>query len=307
MNARLLKILALIVVGLFTFAGCADSFTAYDQAETARTAYDGPKLRHAHLLDRAVRTTGVSKGASAPVGLIIKANGIASRYKITERYGLATRYEYNEVFYGLATEVDGDQLDDILAEMATDPDIIWVEPDFNVTMPPSNATNGGSGQQIPWSVAAVGGQTSWAVSGDGQGNVNVDVYILDTGVANADNNDPHDDLALVESIDFRGDFNDAKDYYGHGTHLAGIIGAVDDSDGLVGLAPGARVHNLKVLGDDGTSDVSVVIAAVEYITMQKLASPSTPMVVNLSLGEDIDTPSYSALDEAHRAVEEWSS
>jgi tripartite ATP-independent transporter DctM subunit len=53
-----------------------------------------------------------------------------------------------------------------------------------------------------------------------------------------------------------------------------------------------------VLGDDGTSDVSVVIAAVEYITTQKLANPSTPMVVNLSLGEDIDTPGYSALDEA---------
>ncbi len=117
-------------------------------------------------------------------------------------------------------------------------------------------------------------------------------------MANADNNDPNDDLTLVESIDFRYGFDDASDYDGHGTHIAGIIGAVDDSVGLVGLAPGARLHNYKVLGDNGTSDVSVVIAAIEHITAEKLANPSQPMIVNLSLGEDIDTPEYSALDEA---------
>ena len=154
-----------------------------------------------------------------------------------------------------------------------------------------NASSGGSGQQIPWSVSAVGGESSWAVSGDGSGSVNVDLYILDTGISN-------DDLNVVENIDFRDGLSDARDHDGHGTHVAGIAAAVDDTDGLVGVAPGARVHNLKVLGDDGKTDISVVIAAIEHITVAKLSKPTKPMVVNLSLGKDMGTPNYSALDEA---------
>ena len=64
------------------------------------------------------------------------------------------------------------------------------------------------------------------------------------------------------------------------------------------MAPGARVHNFKVLDDSGKSDISVVIAAVEHVLSAKLASPTTPMVVNLSLGEDVGTTAYTALDEA---------
>lgn len=287
-------------------SGCTDSFVApqgeLEDGDARVAQHDQPKLRHAHLFERAVRDADAGKGAAAPVGLIIKANGVVNRYGLTQRYGITQRYEYNDVFYGLAGEVDSAQLDSVLAEMATDPDIIWVEPDFNMTMPPSNATAGGSSQQqIPWSVAAIGGQTSWAVSGDGQGTVGVDVFVLDTGVANANNNDPNDDLLLVENVDFRPGMNDAKDYYGHGTHVAGIIGAYDDNDGLVGIAPGVWVHNLKVLGDDGTADVSLVIAAIEHVTAAKLAAPAKHMVVNLSLGEDINTPEYSALDEAVEA------
>ena len=208
---------------------------------------------------------------------------------------------YDGVFEGLAWIIEdstgANDFQDFLDSLALDPDILWFEPDFEVTLPPSNARGGGSGQQVPWSVAAIGGQSSWAVSGDGQGDVNVDLYILDTGIANADNNDPNDDLALVESLDFR-DSTLALDPVGHGTHIAGIAAAVDDSVGLVGIAPGARIHNYKVLNDDGQTEVSVVIAAVEYITGQKLANPATPMVVNISLGENVGTPDYSALDEA---------
>ncbi|HMB89305.1 MAG TPA: S8 family serine peptidase, partial [Rhodothermales bacterium] len=78
----------------------------------------------------------------------------------------------------------------------------------------------------------------------------------------------------------------------------GIAAAADDQDRIVGVAPGAFVHNYKVLGDNGSTDVSVVIAAVEHITAKKLAHPRKPMVVNLSLGEDIGTTDYTALDEA---------
>ena len=150
---------------------------------------------------------------------------------------------------------------------------------------------------MPWSVAAVGGIDSWAISGDGKGKADVDVYVIDSGVTNSDIN-------VVQNIDFRPSSNNPKDTDGHGTHIGGIIAAIDDGDGLVGLAPGARVHNLKVLEDDGRTDVSIVIAAVEHVLSAKLQNPSKPMVVNMSLGENIGVKSYTALDQAIKVASE---
>ncbi|MDX1545423.1 MAG: S8 family serine peptidase [Rhodothermales bacterium] len=295
--------LVLLFVGI---TGCGDVPTGF--SDTAESADQSPKLRHAHLMERAMQP-GASKNGNA-LGLILATNQtsalqkqkVLERFKVLERYKVLERHSYEEAINGWAIEVEdslgqGD-FNAFLDSLDADPDITWYEPDFGITMPPSSSTPGGSGQELPWSIQHIGGHLSPAVSGDGSGSVPVDVYVLDTGVAQADNNDPNDDFALVNSIDFREGMNDAKDYDGHGTHIAGIIAAVDDGDGIVGVAPGARVHNLKVLGDDGLTDVSVVIAAVEYLINEKLAHPSKPMVVNMSLGEDIGTPAYTALDEA---------
>ncbi len=315
---RVLSMLAL--AALIGLTGCADSFTGHDELESPRSArYDGPKFRHQHLFDQALTRRSAGKSQSSDdLHLIVKLADhvvdkqkvleryrVMDRYKVLDRYRVLDRFDYNSVFNGWAWQIEDSlgttDFDPFLAELTQDPDILWFEPDFDVDSPPSNASPGAQGQQIPWSVAAIGGTQSWAVSGDGTGSVDIDLYVLDTGIANADNDDPNDDLALVENLDFREDMNDAVDHDGHGTHVAGIAAAVDDNDGLVGVAPGARIHNLKVLGDNGRSDVSIVIAAVEHITAQKQANPSVPIVVNMSLGEDIGTPDYSALDEAIQA------
>lgn len=124
-----------------------------------------------------------------------------------------------------------------------DPDIAWFEPDFGIVMPGPSTSGSSSGQQIPWGVAAIDGMESWTISGNGSGSVDVLVYILDTGVANADSGDPYDDLALVESRDFRDlTMPNAGDIDGPGTHIAGIVGAIDDQDNFVGIAPSARIH-----------------------------------------------------------------
>ena len=285
---------AALLAALLILTGCTERFTGSDEPEPAllqqslRMAYDGPKFRHAALLERAVKPAAGKSGSASGLGLIIAVQpgvdkqACLERYRISQRWRIANRWEYNQVFDGFAWTIENangsGNFQEVLDELHADPEILWYEPDFEVVMPNSNAAPSGSGQQVPWSVAAVGGKESWAVSGDGSGSVNVDLYILDTGIANAAPNDPDDDLTLVESIDFRDGYNDASDHDGHGTHVAGIAAAVDDNGGLVGVAPGARVHNYKVLNDDGKSDVSVVIAAVEHITAQKLASPGTPMV-----------------------------
>ncbi|RMH62419.1 MAG: hypothetical protein D6685_08705 [Bacteroidetes bacterium] len=319
---HLLALAALVLaVGL---AGCTDGLSSLDEAgETAAplTARQG-KLRHPHLLEQArrpVRTTGFDKDGNAlrtentteQLSLVVGFNvtvdkqRLLTRFKLLSRYKLISRYEYDEVFNGVAITIEDlkglNNFYAFLQMLEHDPDVLWYEPDFFVKTPFLSAGTTTTSQLIPWSVAAVGGQTSWAVSGDGTGRVTgVDVVLLDTGVARADSNDPYDDLYLGLNLDFRDStlVGDPVDHDGHGTHIAGIIGAADDNDGIVGIAPGVTIHNLKVLGDDGCADASVVIAAIEAVMAYKQAHPHKPIVVNLSLGADVGTEVYTALDEA---------
>ncbi|MFT5143832.1 MAG: subtilisin family serine protease, partial [Thalassolituus oleivorans] len=302
-------VLPLAFVGLL-LAGCSDSLIGSSDQASQTEVEVGPKLRHAHLLDKALRTgTNQFSAGKRPneLGIIFKIKpyrlmeryALLERYRLFERYRLMERFEYSEAFGGFAVTITdttgGSDFAGILTAFQADPEIEWLEPDFAVDTPESASLTGHSGQKIPWSVAYIGGDKSSTVSGDGAGSVDVDVYIVDSGVTN-------DDINIVESIDFRDSLGtgivDPTDVDGHGTHIAGIIAAMDNADGLVGVAPGARIHNLKVLGDNGSTDVSVVVAAIEYIIKARLANPTTPMVVNLSLGEDIGTPGYTALDES---------
>ncbi len=111
-----------------------------------------------------------------------------------------------------------------------------------------------------------------------------------------------DDLNIVEHKVFvptsgsDGVIGYATDNDGHGTHIAGMIGALDNNVGVVGVAPGARIHNLKIFGDDLTADVSVAIEAIEHAIDWKLAHPEKPGVMNLSFGENTWSTDYTSLD-----------
>ena len=88
------------------------------------------------------------------------------------------------------------------------------------------------------------------------------------------------------------------DRNGHGTHVAGIAAALDNGFGTVGVAPGARLHSLKVLNQQGEGYLSWGLAAIDYMTQVKMESPQTTMVANMSLGFYSGTTSYNALDDA---------
>jgi serine protease AprX len=91
------------------------------------------------------------------------------------------------------------------------------------------------------------------------------------------------------------------DSYGHGTFMAGIIAGNGSSSGgkYVGMAPGASVLSLKIAGATGASDVSTIIAAIQWVVT---AQPTYNIrVLNLSLGTD-STQSYT-IDPLDYAVE----
>ncbi|WP_179271032.1 S8 family serine peptidase [Rubricoccus marinus] len=147
-----------------------------------------------------------------------------------------------------------------------------------------------SGQMTPWNIEMVGGHRSSAASGDGTGTVDVDVYVIDSGV-------DHPDVHVVESATF---FQEGAGPGSslHGNHVAAIIAAKDDGSGTVGVAPGARVHSLDVFDASGQARMSQILAALDHVIAAKRADPSRPMVINMSLGASTGTTEHNALDRA---------
>jgi serine protease len=105
------------------------------------------------------------------------------------------------------------------------------------------------------------------------------VAVIDSGVHGT-----HEDLVgrLIPGRDFVSGDDDPADANGHGTHVTGIVVASKENGrGIAGVAPGATVLPLRVLGDDGTGTTDGAAAAIDY------AVDHGAHVINLSLGSDI--------------------
>ncbi|KAI8473102.1 MAG: peptidase S8/S53 domain-containing protein [Monoraphidium minutum] len=110
-------------------------------------------------------------------------------------------------------------------------------------------------------------------------NLGVAAAIIDTGVDRR-----HPDLNVVGGKSFcSSEINSDpyKDGLGHGTHVAGILGAKNNGQGIIGAAPGIPIYSLKVLSSDGTGTTSDLLRAYEWLYYNARALGIR--VVNLSL------------------------
>jgi serine protease AprX len=133
---------------------------------------------------------------------------------------------------------------------------------------------------------------------DGYTGEGIDVAVIDSGVADL----PEFSGRLVHGPDLSFDADlpgREADGFGHGTNMAGIIAGRDPSVPLtpkelregskrafVGVAPGARIVDMKVAAADGAVDVSQVIAAIDWVVQHKNAAGLNIRVLNLSFGTD---------------------
>ncbi|HYP23264.1 MAG TPA: S8 family serine peptidase [Actinomycetota bacterium] len=110
------------------------------------------------------------------------------------------------------------------------------------------------------------------------------------------------------------------DTFGHGTHMAGIIAGRDaavtetgkrsktDHDNFQGIAPDARILNVKVAASDGATDVSQVIAAIDWVVQHRNTGGLNVRVLNLSFGTDgtqsylVDPLTYAAEVAWHKGI-----
>ena len=129
------------------------------------------------------------------------------------------------------------------------------------------------------------GITTLSTSDDNEGQVDVDIAILDTGVSLN-----HPDLNVYNNISFVDGVTSGDDDQGHGSHVAGIAAAKDNSVGIVGVAPGARIWAIKICDKLGECKISDEIKGMEYAT--KHADEID--VLNVS----IENPNSPALNKA---------
>ena len=133
----------------------------------------------------------------------------------------------------------------------------------------------------------ISSQSGYTDSNNINPTVNADIAILDTGIDLT-----HPDLNVYNEISFVNGITSANDDNGHGTLVAGIAAAKNNGFGVVGVAPGARLWDVKVLDSQGNGLISDIIKGVDYVT----GHADQIDVVNLSFGcNDCFSP---ALDSA---------
>jgi subtilisin family serine protease len=164
---------------------------------------------------------------------------------------------------------------------------------------PGKGGGGKNGEQPPevleWGVDRIDADLAWTTS-TGSG---VKVAIIDTGI---DKN--HADLVgnLKGGVNFvsKGrkavDVNKWDDDNGHGTHVAGIVAAVDNEIGVIGVAPEANLWAIKALDRNGSGYISDVIAGIDWSIDNGMD------VINMSLGTSSDIQAlHDAVDAAYGA------
>jgi subtilisin family serine protease len=91
------------------------------------------------------------------------------------------------------------------------------------------------------------------------------------------------------------------DVLGHGTHVAGLVGAIDNAIGVVGVAPGARLWAVRVLDNTGSGTMSSVVCGIDWVA----ANAATIDVANMSLGgtgADDGNCGVTNNDAEHKAI-----
>jgi hypothetical protein len=126
-----------------------------------------------------------------------------------------------------------------------------------------------------------------SISVVGRQPVDVDIAILDTGVSLT-----HPDLNVYRNASFVDGVTSGNDDQGHGSHVAGIAAAEDNSVGVVGVAPGARIWAMKICDKFGECKISDQIKGLEYATQHA----DEIDVLNIS----IENPNSPALNNAIR-------
>jgi len=198
-------------------------------------------------------------------------NSKANRAAAASRHGASLRFNY-DVVDAIAVSVPSQA---VLARMRQDSDVLEIIPDRPVFV-----LGGGAGGSVSTSQVTPAGVTKVGVPTTTSNGAGIGVAVLDTGI-----DFKQTDLAPA-SQSFSAFGGSCQDDNGHGTHVAGIISALNNTIGVVGVAPQSKPYCVKVLDSTGAGSDSSIIAGLDWIyTNANLVTP-TIRVANMSFGRN---------------------
>ncbi len=246
----------------------------------------GARVSHAHNAVLEYRDT--HPGASVPV--IVQSDEEHDPFEIVRANQGSVRNVLG-IIHAVAAEVPSDRID----ALATAHGVTWVSLDAGIASADKGSDDGTSddgktknkpigegGPAAPQSVfpQEIHADKVWKDGGLGQG---VGVAVVDTGITSSKDFNGTRGTRIVAQVSRDGSTGDG---YGHGSHVAGLIGGNGLNSGLryLGVAPLVNLVDVKVGADDGSASVSDVITGLQFVLDNQ--SQYNIRVVNLSLRSD---------------------
>lgn len=272
--------LALALLGALFVFGCADQASQPTSPEgelaASRTATgqeapgEAVPGRYIVLLDESVRDVPATARA------------------FERAQGLDLRHVYATAVRGFSAVVPEGRLEVLRSDEA----VVRVEQVRKVRL---------DAQQVPTGIDRIETDRNTAADIDDidDARVDLDVAIIDSGV-----DTDHPDLNVAGGQNFAngpaGKFDDGN---GHGTHVAGTVGAIDNGSGVVGVAPGTRVWGVRVCGNSGFCFTDDMVAGIDWVAEQKSQGTTDFAAANMSISTSDDSQACTGSSGAvHEAI-----
>ena len=185
--------------------------------------------------------------------------------------GLTLLYQIDRLDVQVMAVAPGEELR-VVQRLQADPRVLYAEPDY-ILYAHTTTPNDPYYAPYQWDMRKINADDAWDAT---TGSSSVTVAVLDTGVDLS-----HPDLAanIIAGYDFINNDPSPEDDQGHGTHVAGIIGAVGNNNtGIAGMVWRTKLMPLKVLSSNGSGSTSGIADAIIW------ATDHGADIINLSLG-----------------------
>ncbi|WP_237144199.1 S8 family peptidase [Pontibacter pamirensis] len=218
----------------------------------------------------------ISSTNAIPSELKSKMGALKGKLTATiDEVGLATATSSDPDFIAKASKIKG------VSAVMHDFNVQWVDPSKEIKVKANYGNPPASGDDdfffdLQWGHDAIDAPEAWNAGYRGAG---ARVAVLDTGFdLTHPDLEPNIDMAASKSFVPGEDLQySLPDPFSHGTHVAGTIAAADNSFGIIGVAPEAKLILVKVLSDEGSGAFSWVMDGIVHATDQGAD------VINMSL------------------------